>query len=192
MSRSRTQFAILALLRIQPMSGYEIREFCRTRLPHFWSESFGQIYPTLARLAAEGLVRTSERADNPRATYYELTTAGGDALGAWLSDAPAPRLVRDELLLKLFCGGAAAPGMLREHVSAARRHALAELEALREASTELDALASTHPDNDYWRLMLRSGELAFEARLRWCAEAERLLAARTPTQGETDDTERAR
>lgn len=183
MSRSRTQFAILALLRIQPMSGYEIREFCRTRLRHFWNESFGQIYPTLHQLSADGLVRSFERADNARATYYELTEPGRVALGDWLAQPASPRIIRDELLLKLFCGGESTPGVLLDHVTAARQQAQSELDSLREAASELERHAKGHPDNPYWQLMLRAGQLGFEARLQWCAEA----AAVIETQAAQED-----
>lgn len=185
MSRSRTQFAILALVRIQPMSGYEIREFCRTRLRHFWNESFGQIYPTLTQLAADGLVRPVERADNPRATYYELTEPGRASLREWLARAASPRMVRDELLLKLFCGDEATPAVLLEHVTVARQQVQAELDSLSEASRKLEMYAHDHPDNPYWQLMLRAGRLGFEARLQWCAEAEAVIAARPGPDKET-------
>lgn len=177
MRRSRTQFAILSLVRIQPMSGYEIREFCRTRLKHFWNESFGQIYPTLAALADDGLIRPLEREENPRATYYELTEPGRAALREWVAQAATPRLIRDEVLLKLFCGGEATADVLLGHVESARQRAKEELVSLAEASRELQTYAKDHPDNPYWQLMLRAGELGFEARLRWCAEAEAVLGA---------------
>ena len=34
----------------QPMSGYEIKRLVEMGLRHFWNESYGQLYPTLAAL----------------------------------------------------------------------------------------------------------------------------------------------
>ncbi|WP_411722563.1 PadR family transcriptional regulator [Mycetocola sp.] len=49
MARSdQSQTAILGALSIMPMTGYTLREEIRDTLGHFWSESFGQIYSTLA------------------------------------------------------------------------------------------------------------------------------------------------
>lgn len=175
MPRSRTQFAILALLRLQPMSGYEIREFCLTRLRHFWNESFGQIYPTLARLTEEGSIRRIQRTDKPRSVSFELTASGKERLRYWLAEAPSPRTVRDEVLLKLFCGREAGPGVLLRHLAEVREHASRQIDVIGAASGELESLVD-HPDHPYWRLMLRSGELAFQARLEWCSEAEQLLS----------------
>ena len=52
MSRqSQTEVAVLGALSVEPMSGYAARRAITETLGHFWSESFGQIYPTLASLA---------------------------------------------------------------------------------------------------------------------------------------------
>ena len=47
---------LLGLLTIEPMSGYDLGQIIRTSVGHFWRESYGQIYPNLKSLAAEGLV----------------------------------------------------------------------------------------------------------------------------------------
>jgi PadR family transcriptional regulator, regulatory protein AphA len=158
------------------MSGYEVREFCKTRLKHFWNESFGQIYPTLRRLNDEKLIRTIERNEKngTRATYYEVTTSGLSALKEWLLKPPAPRIVRDELLLKLFCGREIPHDVFSRHVAKVRERTLEQLDVQKLASLELDTRAKGHPDNPYWHLILRYGELAMRARLKWCDEADEL------------------
>lgn len=171
MPQSRTQFAILSLLRLGPMTGYEIREFCRTRFSYFWKESFGQIYPTLNRLGDERKIQALDVSDK-RGTRYELTDLGRNSLVGWLHEPPAPRVVRDELFLKLFCGGEALPSVHLDHIADARRVAKAELKELNAAVRELDELAAGHPDFTYWKLILRAGLLILEARLRWYEEAE--------------------
>ena len=157
------------------MSGYEIREFCRVRLRQFWNESFGQIYPTLTRLAEAGWIRRVDNEAKPRAAHYALTPEGRARLREWLAEPVAPRVVRDEVLLKLLCGNEAPPGVQAEHVGTAGREARKQLDDLRQRRDELETRAAGHPDLVHWRLMLRAGELILEARLRWCDEAAKAL-----------------
>ena len=51
-----TPNALLGLLSLGPMSGYDIRQLIPRSIGYFWNESYGQIYPGLKRLAAAGLV----------------------------------------------------------------------------------------------------------------------------------------
>ena len=59
---SKSKWAILGILSMGPNSGYDIKKFTEEVLSHFWRESYGNVYPLLARLLAEGLVsRQTER-----------------------------------------------------------------------------------------------------------------------------------
>ena len=53
--KARTHYAILGLLCWKPMSGYDIKKMVEVGLSYFWSESYGQIFPTLNRLVDDGL-----------------------------------------------------------------------------------------------------------------------------------------
>ena len=44
------------MLNLRPMSGYQLRLTIRRTIGNFWQESFGQIYPALRTMVAEGLV----------------------------------------------------------------------------------------------------------------------------------------
>ena len=57
---NKTQFAVLGLLSWQPMSGYTIKKLIEMGLTQFWSESYGQLYPTLEKLVETGLVHRLE------------------------------------------------------------------------------------------------------------------------------------
>src|SRR5260370_38491835 len=73
-----TPNALLGLLSLGPMSGYDIRQLIPRSIGHFWSESYGQIYPGLKRLAAAGLVekKTQRRKGKPDRHVYSLTPEG--------------------------------------------------------------------------------------------------------------------
>ena len=63
MARGRqTELAVLGALSVQPMTGYAVREEIRQVLGHFWSESYGQIYPALAELQRDGLIEAQQGA----------------------------------------------------------------------------------------------------------------------------------
>src|SRR4051812_1177259 len=101
---STTPNAILGLLSIEPMSGYDIRRNLDESLSHFWSESYGQIYPALRRLEAARLIAPVKQAGAGarRKRLYTLTPLGRARLRAWLAEAPKPQPPRNELMLKLF------------------------------------------------------------------------------------------
>ena len=56
---SQTRLAVLGALSVEPMTGYAVRAAIAETLGHFWHESFGQIYPTLAELEKDCLLYTS-------------------------------------------------------------------------------------------------------------------------------------
>ena len=107
--RRSTPYAILGLLSVEPMSGYDIRKAAAESVGHFWSESFGQIYPALRELTRAGLVRRrTERQAGPDRHVHEITARGRATLARWLLEPPRVTPVRSELLLKLFFGGRAS------------------------------------------------------------------------------------
>src|SRR2546423_5697146 len=106
MREAKSKFAILGMLSIGPMSGYDIKKEVETSISNFWTESYGQIYPVLKNLIAEKLVtRTIENEPGkPDRHVYSLTPKGRQELRRWLRRDFAPKIQRDEFLLKLFFG----------------------------------------------------------------------------------------
>ena len=179
--RSRaTRFVILGVLNtFGPLSGYGVKQVIAQTIDFMWSESYGQLYPELKRLAKDGLVRqVSERRHNPRGRKtFAITGAGRRELSAWVRQPVARELVRVEHLVKLFFSRAAGVAASRQHVLAVseKQHArLAQFAAIR-AQIEAGAVAS--PDFVNWMIVLRSGEMQAEMRVRWTEEALALLDA---------------
>lgn len=104
-------YAILGLLSREPLSGYDLAGRMRSRVSFFWEARHGQIYPELARLEEDGLVvhQLVEQSERPDKKVYEVTPAGLDALKNWLTEPPAPRAARDELVLKAYSVWLAEP-----------------------------------------------------------------------------------
>ncbi|MEM7365766.1 MAG: PadR family transcriptional regulator [Pseudomonadota bacterium] len=174
MQKRRTDVVVLTLLRIGPMTGYQIRDACRTRMTHFWSESFGQIYPTLKRLLVDGHIDHAENQEG-RGSAYRITASGLDKLADWLKEPVAARSVRDELFLKLLGGTLAGAGVPIAHIQQARREAEHRLASAQAGIEALVALGDAVPDSTHWKLVGRAGELHAKAMLEWCDEAEAAL-----------------
>jgi DNA-binding PadR family transcriptional regulator len=76
--RGAVRAAILVLLGEEPRNGYALIQEIETRSDGTWRPSPGSIYPTLAMMEDEGLIRTVASEDDQRA--YELTDKGRTAL----------------------------------------------------------------------------------------------------------------
>jgi DNA-binding PadR family transcriptional regulator len=163
---------LLGLLTIEPMSGYDLGQAISTSVGFFWNESYGQIYPNLKMLAAEGLVtaKTEQQMGKPERRVYSITKKGRKRLVAWLEVKPQPEIPRNELLLKLFFGAQISPEISIRHVE---RMVESERAFLREFKRiELEEIANNkqYPDAPYWKMAARFGQLELEAHQRWGEE----------------------
>ena len=97
-------FAILGLLSRESLSGYDLAGRMRAKVGYFWEARHSQIYPELARLEREGMVthRVVEQQDRPDKKVYEITALGFETLREWVTEPPAPRTARDEVVLKAY------------------------------------------------------------------------------------------
>lgn len=169
---NQSQFALLGLLSLGPMSGYDLKQLSEWSVGHFWRESYGQIYPHLKRLAAQGLVSSKTEGGSGRRDrhVYRLTAAGREALRSWLAKPAVAEVPRNEMLLKLFFGGLVAPRISAEHVARQRTlsdNALKDYAAVRK---RIDAEAGDHPQKTCWLMTLRYGEYMAKAQAKWCEE----------------------
>jgi DNA-binding PadR family transcriptional regulator len=171
-----TDYAILGLLSDGARSGYELRVAVSEELGYFWAESFGQIYPTLRRLAREKLVvRNSERTGRRPRNVYTITAAGRERLAEWLRRQPQPRVPRNELLLKMYFARQLEPAEAAAHIQRYRQQqevARAKHESLEQQFYEEHG---KDPDLMYWLIALRYAQLEAEAHLRWAEEAAQIL-----------------
>ncbi len=162
---------LLGLLTIAPMSGYDLGQNIRTSVGYFWNESYGQIYPNLKTLAAEGLVtsKTERQKGKPDRHIYSITKEGRARLAAWLAVAPQPEIPRNELLLKLFFGAQVPAEILIGYVEQMVERERSLGEKFAEAEDALSA-QQQYPDTPYWKMTARFGQLELEAHLRWGEE----------------------
>jgi DNA-binding PadR family transcriptional regulator len=161
-------FALLGLIFERPMSGYDLRKIFTTTAMGSFSDSPGAIYPALARLEANGLVRgtVEESASLRKRRVFEITPTGLDALKAWLTK-PVTRddIVRGigDLMLRFAfmdrtVGEARTIEFLEEFGCEIEGYLPSLSEFLEVHASEM-ALSA--------RLALESGVQEYEMRLRW-------------------------
>ena len=173
-----TPYAVLGMLSLAPMSGYDIRKESESSIGYFWSESYGQIYPALRDLKSQGLVRRRPgKTDGGRDRHvYEITDKGREALARWREEPPRPATVRNELLLKLFFGRRDASAGEVEWIEQLLLEQVAALREFKRIRHEL-LTQRDHPSLPFWLMTLSFGEHRARGLIRWCRETRRSLLA---------------
>ena len=164
---------ILGMIALGKQTGYDIKQLVDRSVRYFWAASYGQIYPELRRLEAQGLITgRSEPSGGRSRTVYELTEAGRGALGGWLmGESTVAWELRDEGMLKLFFSDLTDP----EHRFANVRAMRAVQERKREQLLQLRAKVPGMPDGP--RMTLELGLGMTDWLIDWCDRTERRLRA---------------
>ena len=173
----RSRYAVLGMLSMGLETGYAMKKHVERNLGYFWTESYGQIYPTLRRLVEEGLAtcQAERKPGSRRRNRYTLTPAGWEELRAWLVRPPVQRSVRSELLLKLSFGERVPLEACQELLQGHRKACAANVEFLGQLESILRDNARLDRDQPYWLITLRYGRTVREAEVRWCDESLELL-----------------
>lgn len=161
---------MLGALSVEPMTGYAVRQAIRDVLGHFWSESFGQIYPTLARLERQGHVNRRGSA-KPGASTFEITETGLVRLSELLGQPTQATPPRNGLLLRLFFGRHIGLEGCKALVVRSRDAAVEQLAAYERIAQELESDPGNAADRPYWLLTLAAGRHSARAAIDWADEA---------------------
>ena len=170
MQPTAVTWAVLGLLGMKPMSGYDIKRAVDRTIRHFWAASYGQIYPELKRLEEAGWISGKDASQGERARrIYKLTAQGGRELEAWLHGYETRIEMRDESLLRLFFAD-----------SLPRDEALGLLSARREGYRMMLAYLRSLDDGEgadppFVDLVYRWALDYCEWGIEWCERQERRL-----------------
>jgi DNA-binding PadR family transcriptional regulator len=167
-----TPNALLGLLSLGPMSGYDIRQLISESIGHFWSESYGQIYPGLKRLESAGLVskKTERKKGSPDRYVYSMTAEGRERLRAWLKLPVVEEVPRNELLLKLFFGAHVPASVSREHVQSYLGLQQQKFQVYGAIAKKLRKEAAHDPQLPFWLMTLSMGRHCSAAMVKWSRE----------------------
>lgn len=167
--------AVLGALSVEPMTGYEIHQGIEASIGHFWSESYGQIYPVLKDLEAAGLV-TADAAASGRGRKFTITEAGRVELRQLLVGLGDPPPPRNTLLLQLFFGRELGPEWCRARIAEARAQAEEQLTHFDALAAEVAAEVGYEEQQVYWSSTIAFGRAMAAALIAWADEV-------TPTFG---------
>jgi len=102
------KYILLGFLNLQSYTGYDLHAHMETSTAHFWNAKLSQIYTTLKKMEADGLIESQieEQDDRPDKRIYSITNAGEVALKEWL-DTPHTTIdqMKSKMLLRLFFAG---------------------------------------------------------------------------------------
>jgi DNA-binding PadR family transcriptional regulator len=146
---SRTRFLILGLLSEGPMSGYDIVHVTRLRFRFFWSESYGQIYPGLRKLEAEGLVAAGPEPGARGKKSWSISASGRKALEAWLEEPGANDSLRMETLLKAYFAHNAGPQSLASILGGFQARLAGDIKTLETMEAQLRELPDPRRNHEY-------------------------------------------
>jgi DNA-binding PadR family transcriptional regulator len=169
-----TSYAVLGLLGLGQMSGYDLVRLVEQTIAHFWTINKSHVYRELARLEEAGYVRSTsvpqERLPDKR--IFKQTAAGRKALIGWLN-APdyEPDRYRSELLVKLFFASEMDPQNLKNMLKDYRERAV---ESRDQFVRIVDGLASS-PENAFFRATALMGLRSYQASIAWVDEISKAL-----------------
>ncbi|MBN1573725.1 MAG: PadR family transcriptional regulator [Deltaproteobacteria bacterium] len=177
--KNKTKYALLGMLSMGPMSGYDIKKMTDMSISHFWSENFGHIYPVLKKMEAEGLVTKSveETSGRPNRNIYSITEAGRRELFEWLLLPVEPKLFRNELLLKIFFADQIPVERIIEMVKEEKEKFKDNLKEFRMIEEGLKNDPGYKDDDriPFWLITLSFGIHSSSAAVSWCDETIEIL-----------------
>lgn len=193
--QSKTQYVLLGLLVDGPKSGYDMKKTIELSIGHFWSESYGQIYPVLKKLHQEKLIekKAVQQANKPEKKIYSITKSGKKHFKQWLASGLEKTPERNEMLLRTFFGGHSSPGVMIEMLKSLQTESL----RMKSFFSDIEKNVQEHcADSDgiensaYSMLTLRYGIMSFEMQAKWAKESIAFLERSTADQKNKNSNQR--
>ena len=174
----KIDMVILGLLSHEDLTGYDIKKRIDGAISFFWKGSFGNIYPSLKDMENQGLItKTDTSVGGRERTTYHITESGRDKLKDWLREEQASNELKYETLLKLFFGGAESREVSLLNIEAFEEQIQKDLQVLKTYCETLTKSLDVE-DHVYYYLTASFGVESYEAYLRWCAGAKKILKGR--------------
>jgi PadR family transcriptional regulator AphA len=158
---------LLGLLSDGERTGYELTRDFDTSLANVWGASHSQIYPELAKLESEGLIRKTEA--GPRGSQrYTVTGSGRAEAERWLSDTTPADAPRSERMARVFFLGMLPKERAASYLAEQQR-------AHREKLERFMGYAALYPPGaeatQFDRIALEAGIRVEKAMAEWAAWA---------------------
>src|SRR5690606_38489804 len=138
------RYALLAILRVGPLSGYDLAKQFAQSVGHVWHAPDSQIYPELRKMETAGLIEGEEQArgERGRRRLYHVTPDGDADYLAWLGTPLEYQRVRDPAHLRAAYLEAASAEEARAFLTAHRAQWQTELEQWQGEIVRIEQLAN--------------------------------------------------
>lgn len=167
---NKTRYVLLGLLQEQPLTGYEMKQLIDIRFRFFWNESFGQIYPELKRMEADGLVSVSDESGARNQKRYRLTETGRRELKLWLTQPNEKESIRIELLLKVYFAKYGSSDILASQIKQFKEAHTVDYTILKAFEEELHSIPDPEGNHQDILRVIEFGVKTNEAYLSWCED----------------------
>jgi PadR family transcriptional regulator, regulatory protein AphA len=187
------ELAILGLLSLHPLTGYDIKKIFADSTLLYWSGSNNQIYHTLVALHRKNLV-TREiqlQEEHPSRKLYTITHQGLAELKKWIQGTPELPQLRHPFLIQLAWADLLSPAELETLLVQYEEEVQMQLHLL-QPSAQMDnpalkrknrqdyvnpAQARTPREKILWDMLLQNRRSFYENELKWIKELRSHLSA---------------
>jgi PadR family transcriptional regulator AphA len=134
------RYALLALLNVEPMTGYDLYKVFESSVGHVWYAPDSQIYPELRKMEGDGLVLGEDVPWGKSGTKrrYHITPDGNAAFTDWINSPMEFSRVRDPAHLRAAYLEWATPEAARNQMRAHVAHNTALLRQWEQKVREID------------------------------------------------------
>jgi DNA-binding PadR family transcriptional regulator len=170
--------ALLGLLARNPASGYDLLKIFEISLANVWPATQSQLYAELGRLADAELVTVA--AEGPRGRKeYAISDTGLAELHRWLTVVEPRKIVRSDMLLRVFFLGQVDSEQARAYL---RRQAEMSAEEHEKWEALAEVVAEGEDDLSVFGLLSLEWGMRFSAMQReWAEWAEGEIARNSGT-----------
>lgn len=149
------KFALLGLVSLRPMSGYEIKQTIERSIFYIWNVTGAQIYNTIKSLQKDGLIESEDvpQQGRPDKQIHSITETGRAALAAEGSSPIQNEQLRDKVLLRIFFGNFAEPGAMPREIDAYMDRIREEIAYLESVERRVTANPGTNHEARHFQLL---------------------------------------
>jgi PadR family transcriptional regulator, regulatory protein AphA len=177
------EYAILGLLSLHPLTGYDIKKMFAGSAALYWSDNNNQIYRGLVNLHQQDLVtrevQLQEKA--PSRKVYSITEKGRAELQKWVLSAPEPPQLKNPFLIQLAWADQLSPGELDSLLAKyedelqmmslmcrMQERQIEKAKGIQHSETYLNlSLARTKREALLWKAILERWSVFYENELGW-------------------------
>lgn len=164
--------SLLTILSQEPKAGYDLRSEFEKRTGGTWPLNISQIYSTLQRLERDGLVVSTQAAQQD-ATLWRITDEGlHEVTSWWYSATPRSTPHREETSIKVTLAITSQSIDTKAVIGAQRNETLKALRDYTRLKHQLGPASALSSEDLAWSLLLDSYIFTLESELRWLDHVE--------------------